>query len=379
MRIEVFEMERFQCAYENAVELNLSESGVAPLSVRELLNEEAIESLLDEKLGYPDPPGSAELRGHIASWYPGATADNVTVTNGGAEANYLAAWTILERDRRMAFMLPNYMQGWGLGGHFAADADAYRLTPDDAAGRWALDRDSLAAAVGPSTTLIWVCNPNNPTGAVLDRAEMEAIVDAASRTGAWIVSDEIYRGAELDGDADTPTFWGMYDRTVITSGLSKAFGLPGLRLGWVVAPKEFVSRVWEHRDYTTLMVGRLSDRLACRALEPSMRRRLLARTRSILRDNAAVLDEWVAANDDLIRFARPQAGAIAYLEYDAPVESMEFADTLRRERSVLVVPGSQLGLDRGFRVGFGYSADATRLGLERAAETLRRFAPAASV
>ncbi len=373
MKIEVFEMERFQCANENDVELNLSESGVKPLRVRELLDDdEDITSFLGEELGYPDPPGSAELRSHIASWYPTATVDNVTVTNGGAEANFLAAWTLLESDAQLAFMLPNYMQGWGLGRYFAAEANPYRLVHDRSAGRWALDVDSLRAAVGPMTSVIWVCNPNNPTGAVLTSSEMEAIVEAASSVDAWIVSDEIYRGAELDEDVDTPTFWGMYERTVVTSGLSKAFGLPGLRLGWLVAPTELIPRLWEHRDYTTIMVGRLSDALASRTLEPNKREQVLRRTRSIVRDHVQVADEWAASNSNLITYVRPKAGAIAYFEYEASIDSLELAELVRRKQSVLVVPGVQLGLERGFRVGFGHDANKTREGLSRLGEILRQ-------
>jgi aspartate/methionine/tyrosine aminotransferase len=372
MRIDVFEMERFQCAYESAVELNLSESGVKPLRLRDLLEDgEEISTFMDQELGYPDPPGSDALRSHIASWYPGASLDNVTVTNGGAEANFLASWTLLDEGGGLAFMLPNYMQGWGVGRRFATETKPYRLVRDSDANRWTLDVDSLHAAVSSSTRAIWVCNPNNPTGSVLSSSEMEAIVEAAASVGAWIISDEIYRGAELDTGSETPTFWGMYDRTIITSGVSKAFGLPGLRLGWVVAPVPLIEDVWHHRDYTTIMVGRLSDELAARALHPVKRDEILGRTRAIVRDYVKVVDEWAASNEDLISYVRPSAGAITYFEYSAPIESLELAHTLRRECSVLIVPGVYLGLDKGFRIGFGHDAPKTGEGLRRIGDTMR--------
>ncbi len=131
-------------------------------------------------------------------------------------------------------MLPNYLQGRGLGRAFARRVDTFRLRMRE--GRWALDLEGLERAVGKRTKAIMVCNPNNPTGAVLTEAEMEAVIEVAARVGAWIVADEIYRGAEVDTDATTPTFWGRYDRVVVTSGLSKAFAMPGLRIGWTVAP-----------------------------------------------------------------------------------------------------------------------------------------------
>lgn len=374
MDIETFEMERMQSAFENEVELNLSESGVHPLKVAELLEDDETTQFLEHELGYPVPPGSDVLRRHIASWYPGASVENVTVTNGGAEANFLTLWTLLEGIDRLAFMLPNYMQGWGLGRAFGKSSDAFhlRLVSEGGSSRWELDVEELERVATPETKIIWVCNPNNPTAAVLTEAEMAAIVAAATRVGAYIVADEIYRGAEVGGSR-TPTFWGSYDKVVITSGLSKAFGLPGLRLGWLVAPPKLIQKVWKHRDYTTLMVGYLSDELAARALEPRKRERILDRTRSIVRTNIAVVDDWASANEDLVGYARPRAGAIAYFEYDLPVGSSDLVDIIRREESVLVVPGDQLGLSRGFRVGFGHDMDKTREGLQRIEKLMRRL------
>jgi aspartate/methionine/tyrosine aminotransferase len=375
MDIEIFEMERMQSAYEHEVEINLSESGVRAITAADLLDEDEQSALLHLGLSYPEPPGSDLLRSRIASWYPAAAIENVVVTNGGAEANFLALWTLLGSTDRLAFMLPNYMQGWGLGRVFGEASDAYhlRLNGEGDARRWALDVDELERAVGPNTKVILVCNPNNPTAAMLEEGEMDAIVEAAERVGATIVADEIYRGAEL-GTERTPTFWGRYDRVVVTSGLSKAFGLPGLRLGWVVAPPDILRGVVEHRDYTTLMVGVLSDELACRALEPAKREWIFDRANEILNANVRVVDEFASANQDLIVRARPRAGAIAFFDADLSLDSNELADRFRREMSVLVVPGQQLGLERGFRVGFGYDADKTQQGLQRIEKVLRELA-----
>ena len=235
MRIETFRMERMQCVYEKEVAYDLSESGVVPLSVQELLDGEPPERFLAPRLAYPRSDGSRELRERIAAWYSDATADNVTVVNGGAEANHAVLWSLLEPGRGAAILLPNYLQAWGLARHWA-DATAFRLRHDRAGKRWALDLDGLRKAVTKKTRVVLVTNPNNPTGAVFTEEEMDAVVAAARRVGAWLVADEIYRGAEVAGGT-TPTFWGRYERTIVTSGLSKAFGLPGLRTGWVVAPK----------------------------------------------------------------------------------------------------------------------------------------------
>src|SRR5207249_5303711 len=195
-------------------------SGVTPLSIEELLGEgQDPRQLLRTGLGYPLSEGSERSRELIAQWYPGAATENVTMVNGGSEANLITLWTLLEPGDRLAFMVPNYMQGWGLGRHFGAGSDAFRsrLGEDGSGRRWALDVDELRRAVTERTKAILVTNPNNPTGAVLTGEEMAGVIEAAGRVGAWIIADEIYRGAEVDGET-TPTFWGRYDKLVVTSG-----------------------------------------------------------------------------------------------------------------------------------------------------------------
>jgi aspartate/methionine/tyrosine aminotransferase len=377
MRIETFEMERMQSLYWHAVDYDLSESGVQPLSIRELMRGRAsTEELADIALGYPLSEGSHVARERIASWYPSCDADNVTVVNGGSEANFLALWTLLEPDGRLAFMVPNYMEGWGLGRHFADGADAFslRLRRDGGRTRWELDVDELDRAVTQRTSVVMVCHPNNPTGHVLSPEEMRAVVDAAARVGAWVVADEIYRGAEVEREDASPTFWGGYDRVVVTSGLSKAFGMPGLRLGWIVAPPEVVREIWIRHDYTTLSPGIVSDRLCEIAMEPATREWILARTRSIIRSQLPPLEDWIRSHDDLFpqaSYARPHAGAIAYVEYSLPLSSTDLVERVRAEQSVLLVPGDMFGLGRGIRIGFGYDLERTLRGLDRVAAALR--------
>ena len=374
MQIDLFAMERTQSLYWHRVRFDLSESGVRPLGLDELLSlTGGARSFGKTRLGYPLSEGSQALRERIALWYPGASGENVSVVNGGSEANHLALWSLLEPGARLAFMVPNYMQGWGLGRHYAAGSDVFRLRLRRAGRgrRWALDLDGLERAVGRTTRVIMVCNPNNPTGAVLSQEEMNAVVRVARRARAWIVADEIYRGAEVDADEAASSFWGRYERVVVTSGLSKAFGLPGLRVGWVVAPRAVIERVWRFHDYTTLTPSMLSDRLATLALEPTARERLLARTRSIIRANLPRFETWIARHQDILEYARPQAGAIAFARYRLPVRSQTLADRLRERRSVLLVPGDQLGAGKALRFGFGYDIAATLEGLALVSRELR--------
>ncbi len=368
MKIVPFEMERMQSTWENQVEINLSESGVHPLTVGELLDaSEDRERLLALALGYPQTNGTVPLRTAVASMYGGATPDNIHVTNGGSEANFCTCWSLLEPADDVVMMAPNYMQTWGLARAFAGTVREWQLR--ETGGRWRPDLDALRSLLTPRTKLLIVCNPNNPTGACFDAATLDAICREAARHGTWILSDEIYRGAELDG-CETPSIWGRYERALVTSGLSKAYGLPGLRIGWVVGPPSFVANTWAYHDYTSIAPGAINDRLATAALAPVTRARILQRTRGILNANFAALTSWLAARADLFSFVPPEAGAIVYARYHRPIGSSELATRLRVEKGVLLVPGDQFGMDGYFRIGFGGPADELFEGLARLEDLL---------
>ena len=374
MNIDLFQMERMQSLYWHLVDYDLSESGVIPMTIRDLLGPGAdADTFLQTALGYPLSEGSYEARASVAAWYADATPENVSLTNGGSEANHLVLWTLLEPQDRLAFMIPNYMQGWGLGRHYGKTTDTFRLKLRD--GRWQLDLEGLDRAVKKKTKVVMVCNPNNPTGHVLTEEEMDAIVAAADRVGAWIVSDEIYRGAEVDADVASPTFWGRYDKVVVTSGLSKAFAMPGLRVGWTLGPQELIRDTWVRHDYTTLTPNAISDRLTAFAMRPEVRENIFARTRAIIRANLPHLESWIQAHDDVFSYARPIAGAIAYVKYDLPIGSTALADRVRRERSVLLVPGDMFGVGKGIRYGFGYDIERTIKALALAEDLLTGTTP----
>jgi aspartate/methionine/tyrosine aminotransferase len=362
-------MERMQSEWENRVAHNLSESGVHPMTVGELLGAEDVAALRDERLLYVQSNGSEELRRAVAALYPGAGPDNVVVANGTAEANYISAWRLVEPGDEVLMMLPNYMQTWGVIRGWGATIVPWNLREDLG---WAPDLDELRRRVGARTRLIVVCNPNNPTGSILSREAMRAIVDVAGRTGAWILADEVYRGAERTED-ESPTFWGMYDRLLVTCGLSKAYGLPGLRIGWVVGPRDVVAQLWGRKDYLTISPGALSDVLARRALAPATRARILERTRSVLRRNYPVIESWVEKRR-AVHLVPPRAGAIAYLRYGWKVNSTALVERLRDEHGVLIVPGDHFGMDGYLRIGFGNEPADLAAGLERMAGPLDALA-----
>jgi len=365
MKLEQFAMERMQSTYENQVEFNLSESGVHPLTLGELVDEAgATDALLAESLRYTQSNGTVALRALVASMYPGATPDHVQVTNGGAEANYVTTWHLVEPGDEVVMMAPNYMQTRGLARAFGATVTEWPLVNASDGKPWRVDIEALERLVTARTKLIIICNPNNPTGARFEADDLDRIAAIAARHGSWILSDEIYRGAELDG-RETPSMWGRTERVIVTSGLSKAYGLPGLRIGWVVGPPSLVATLWSYHDYMTISPGALSDALARRALEPARRQRILARTRAILNDNFPVIAQWLDAHGALFSYTRPDAGAIVYVRYHHDMNSTELVTRLRLEKSVLIVPGDHFGMDGYLRIGFGDETTYLRRGLER--------------
>jgi aspartate/methionine/tyrosine aminotransferase len=364
MQLEQFSLERMQSTWENLVAINLSESGVQPLSPRELLGDDkvALGALLDQRLGYSQSNGTRGLRSAIAARYPGATIDHVQVTNGGSEANFVATWRLVVPGDEVIVLVPNYLQIWGLARAFGATAHEWPLIDDPHQGRWRPDLDALDRLVSAKTRLIAICTPNNPTGARLTADELDQIAAIAARHGTWVLSDEIYRGAEVDG-IETPSMWGRYDRVLVTSGLSKAYGLPGLRIGWVVAPPPLIESLWSYHDYTTIAPSPLSDRLATVALAPDTRERLIARTRGILRANLPLVEAWLHDHPGGFSWTRPEAGAIVYVRYHYRVNSTTLVTRLRETRSVLIVPGDHFGMDGYLRLGYGESPEHVRAGL----------------
>lgn len=363
-----FTMERWQSIYENQVQYNLSESGVHPLSIRELL-ELSGESTLDETLlGYGQSNGSEILREHIARLYRDCSPDQVVVANGSAEANFIALWQLAPPGEEIVIVVPTYMQTHGLANNFGITIREVWLREENG---WQIDPAELRAAVNQRTRVIVVTNPSNPTGAVMNAESRRAVIDAATQTNCWILSDEVYTGAELHGPI-TPSLFGEYPNVVATGSLSKAYGLPGVRIGWAVAPRELAAELWARKDYMTIAPGELTDRIATIALSPDVRPRILARTRQRLHEGWDITRRWL---DDvgIFSYRAPDAGAICYARYDLDIESPALAELLRTEYSVLVVSGAHFGMGKYMRLGYGPPPDQLQAALDRVATAISRL------
>ena len=369
MKIEKFEMERMQSTWENVVEMDLSESGVRPVSLRELGEMGLdIESILDMPLTYSQSNGTIPLRESLAALYPGATPDHIEVTNGTSEANYLLALSLVRDGDEVAFEVPNYMQYWGLPRSLGAKVNRFHLRIDQ---DWEPDWEEFDRAVTERTRLVYISNPNNPSGAVLSRDAMQRIVERCESTGAYLIADEVYQGAEIYCERTT-SFWGMSDRVIVTSGLSKAYGIPGVRIGWIVGPKEVIAECWTQHDYLTIAPNKISDAVARVAVRAENREKLYARTRTILQHNLPIMREWVAGFGGFLTFREPRAGALCLMRYNSDAPSYPLCERIRVNQSVLIVPGVQLGVEGFLRIWLGGKPEFLSEGLRRIAIELAK-------
>jgi aspartate/methionine/tyrosine aminotransferase len=358
MEFPVFALERNQTLYENGVRFNLTESGVHPRSLSDILTSQQQAAILNAPLGYGYTDGRPGLRKAIAEWYPGAEASNVLVANGSSEANLLALTSLLSPGDDIIMIVPNFLQLDGLARALGIGVRSVALS--GAAG-WQPDLDAIAAAITPRTRVISICDPNNPTGVLMTQDAREGLASLARAHDLWLHVDEIYRGAEIDG-GHSPTSWGLGDKVIVSGGVSKSFALPGLRLGWLIAPPELVARCHGRQDYTTIGTGTLSQIAAEAVLHPDVRQRVLAESRAILERGRRTVTDWVAGRNDWT-MTRPDSGGMAFLGYNAPLSSEALVTRLRDEESTFVCAGAWFGIEGHVRIGIGVEHDHLLAGL----------------
>lgn len=367
MELIEFTLERIQSLYENTVQHNLSDSGVHPYTLRELLTPDEIEQMLDVEVGYGWTNGSEELRDTIANLYAGRDRDDVIVTNGSAEANFLMVLSLLNPGDEILVVVPNYLQIWGWAKSLGVIVKDVPLSEEEG---WLPDFDALTNAISPNTKMITICNPNNPTGSVLPTEAMRSLVAFAEKHDLYLHADEVYRGSELNG-IESQSFADLYAKSIVTCGLSKAMALPGLRIGWLIGPKDLIYRCWQWKDYSSITTSSASEYVADIVLKPTKRAEILNRSRKILNENVASLGKWIKSNDDLFSCTLPQAGGMAFVKYNMPINSTELVHKLREDRSIMLLPGDVYGMDGYIRLGVGAPKDHIETGLKHLADYAR--------
>jgi len=373
MKIQPFAVEQWMNAYETRCRYNLAETCVESLTLAQLLalagkRESILDELLPLKLTYGAIEGSDRLRDAVAALYATRARHDVMIAHGAIGANSLVYQALVEPGDHVVAIVPNYQQHYSIPESLGARVQKLPLRAADG---FMPDLDALRRMVGPDTRLISLSNPNNPTGALLERRQLEELAAIADAVGAYVVCDEVYRGTTQSGDDLTASMADLYERGISTGSMSKAFSLAGLRLGWVVAPAAVLKSAELHRDYNTISVGMLDDHLAAIALEHSDR--ILARSRAVVRTNLAAVDRWIAA-EPAIEYVRPRAGTTALLKYAAALPSREFCIRLLEQTGVLFTPGSALDMEGYVRIGYANNLHAIEAGLELVSGFLRTVA-----
>ena len=371
MKFPSFDLERIQSLYENSVEVNLTESGIEPLSLKELMNTEELEELLNLPIGYGYTQGTPLLRKRISDLYDGFDENNVLVTSGSSEAIFLSAVLTVSEGDMVVMMTPNYLSFNGIAEALGAEVDYVSLIKKE---KWEWDINKLAEVVKDKTKVISICNPNNPTGSVLSIKQMKDIIGIAREVDAYILVDEVYIGAELSSDK-TKSFLGMYDKTIVTSGLSKSYSHPGLRIGWIISDNIFVQEAWAVKDYTTIASSSLSQHIASKVLEPETISRLRSRTSELLNGNLKTFSDWILPYSNHLSFLKPEAGGFAFVEYDMDMNSSDLIHDLRTNEGVFIVPGDSFGMENFFRVGLGSKPEEFKKGLDLLSKGLTRIFP----
>ena len=373
MYIEPFGVEQWMNEWEKKAVTNLAETCVDSMSAGTLLEmsgrrEEITRLMMDTRLSYGDILGSDELRDGIASMYDSVKRDNVIVMNGGAAANFLAMFTLVEPGDEVISVYPTYQQLYSIPRAFGANVGLLRLRYEDG---FLPDLDVLKKLVTPRTKMICINNSNNPTGSLMTGDMLKETVRVAESAGAWLYCDEAYRFM-AHGEARTPSVADLYEKGIVSCSLSKCFSLAGLRLGWLAGPRDFINEAMARRDYTTISCGGTSDLLGRVAIECG--EKILARNLRTVRACADVLDEWVKS-EPRIDYVKPQAGTTAFLRYDCDIPSEDFCRRLLERDGTFLVPGRCFGpeFDRFLRIGYAYEPQALKAGLDKISGFLREL------
>lgn len=363
MKIEEFGIERWMDLYENRCRYNLAETCVESLTVAQLLQlagkkESLMSELLPIKLTYGSITGSERLRELVASLYANQTKDNVLITHGAIGANALIYEALIEAGDHVVAVSPTYQQHHSLPKSYGADVSLWHLKEELG---FMPDLNELKAMVNTKTKLIAINNPNNPTGALMDKAFLSQIVEIARSCDAWLLCDEVYRGIDQQGEGFTESVADMYEKGISTSSMTKAYSLAGLRLGWIVCNQELLKHCLTRRDYNTISVGMLDDYFAVMALE--VKDKILARSRDIVRRNLTILDEWINS-EPRMSYVKPTSGTTALLKYDFNISSWDFCVRLVESTGVMLSPGSVLNMEGYLRLGYANNTHILETGLQ---------------
>ena len=364
-----FRLEVYLGKWEFAARHHLTASDAQTMTVAEVLGPEGMAELAQLPLGYSPTWGGDALRAAIAATYDGLGPEDVLTFAGAEEGMFWALQELLGPGDHAVVTVPNYQSMEELPRATGADVSGLVLRPEDG---WAPDLDALAALLRPETRLVAVNFPNNPTGALPDPATWAALVALCEERGIRLFSDEVYRGLEAEGTAPLPQAADLSPTALSLGVMSKAYGLPGLRIGWLATrDRALLGRLETRKHYTSICNAGPSELIAVHALR--RRAEIQARNRAIVERNVPVFAAFFAEHADLLAWERPQAGCVCFPRYLGADGVEAFCHDLVEQAGVVLLPASMYASALGdvpddrFRIGVG------RTDPEPALEALRGF------
>ena len=349
MELKEFSVETWMTDHEQDCKFNLADTCVSALTINELaqlIDVDLLSKIGQVCLDYGPITGSSHLKQAILSLYKNGDEDNIAITHGAINANQHVMDTILSPGDHVIAMTPSYEQFYT---YPASLGCSYTLISLKEENQWKPTIDDFKDAIKKETKMIILNSPNNPTGTVIDEALMSSLIDLARAHDCYIMVDEIYKGLS----EKTPTrVCDLYEKGIVTNGLSKIFGFAGLRLGWVKANKELIKKINFRRDYTIISSGAFSDMMSTEILEHTSP--ILKRSRDIVKINKQILSSWLE-KEDLVTCVIPEDGTVCFLHYHLPVDSKTLCEDLQEKTGVFFVPGSCF--DKEYHLRFGFTQD----------------------
>jgi aspartate/methionine/tyrosine aminotransferase len=352
MRFPPFKLEEFWKKYEFNAPYLLCPSDAESWNLNELIELADPESkeLWDTlRLGYTESPGLPLLRTEIAALYSSLDSDCILTTAGAEEGIYCALRALLSPGDHVIVVTPCYESLEVIPLAIGAEVTKIALDPK----QWKLSLEDLQKAFRHNTKLLVLNYPHNPTGMLLDREVFQGMMDLARKSGSYIFSDEVYRYMEIDEDKRLPAIADAYERGISLNVMTKAFGLAGLRIGWLASRDvDFMQKASSYKLYLSICNSAPSELLALIALRA--KDTLLKRNRHIMLHNLNILDAFMERQRHRLAWVRPQSGTIAFMELLLPIPIEEFAEQLVEKTGVLIMPGTVFDVPGNFfRIGFG--------------------------
>ena len=370
MKLQPFKAEKWINDHENDCIYNLTESCVQPFKMEELLNllgikEKYIENLLNTTLDYGPINGSDSLKEQISKLYEHVSVENIALAQGGNNANMLVVMELFDKNDEIITFTPSYEQFSSLAKSIHATVISLPLYEEK---NWMYDLNEIEKNINSNTKAIVLINPNNPTGTVLSESDCLDLVKLARKYDLYIISDEAYRGMIVDGK-EAKSFADYYEKAIVTSGLSKTYALPALRIGWIIGPKEFIERIIIRRDYDIISLSKMNDMLASEVLK--QKNKVIKRNIDICLENRKIIQKWMKTEPHITNVFIQ--GTTQLIKYDIDMKSEMFAELIQKETGIFFVPGACYNSEYHLRLGGGLNPVVLKEGLEVFSKWLRKF------